>query len=161
MEVEIRAAEVKEIDNVLKLNYELFKLEFSKYDKTFNLEWTFSDKGKKYFADKINKDNMCLFIAISDDQTIGYLSAALYKESEYRKAMPIMAELESFFVLEKYRNAGVGSRLFKAFCEWCKSKNVGRLRVQASANNIKAIEFYKKNGFNEYDLILETDIKNI
>ncbi|MCK9379109.1 MAG: GNAT family N-acetyltransferase [Candidatus Moranbacteria bacterium] len=62
------------------------------------------------------------------------------------------------FVLDKHRGMGVGSKLYQAFVNWSKSKGVKRLRVGASAQNVVGINFYRKNGFADYDLILETNL---
>ncbi len=48
------------------------------------------------------------------------------------------------YVLDDCRGKGTGSKLIVAFTDWCKTKDVKRLRVIASAMNIRAIEFYKK-----------------
>jgi ribosomal protein S18 acetylase RimI-like enzyme len=48
--------------------------------------------------------------------------------------------------------------LYTTFVDWCKSKNVGKLRVEASAQNEWAIKFYRKNNFKDYTLVLETEL---
>ncbi len=54
------------------------------------------------------------------------------------------------FVLEEYLRLGVGAKLFEASLQWCRSNGINRMRVVASAQNKRAIDFYKKNGFDDY-----------
>jgi len=54
-----------------------------------------------------------------------------------------------------YRKLGVGSQLFNTFKEWCKSENVKSIVVTASSQNINAINFYRKNLFDEYNTTLK------
>ena len=54
-------------------------------------------------------------------------------------------------------NKGVGKKLHKFFIDWCNEKNTNRKRVVVSSGNIRAINFYKKNKFKEYDLVLESE----
>ena len=44
------------------------------------------------------------------------------------------------------------------FIEWCKMRNISKIRTEASAQNELAISFYKNKGFKEFSLILETDL---
>ena len=62
------------------------------------------------------------------------------------------------FVLEENRSKGVGSKLLDEFFKWCKSKKVNRVKVVISSDNFQSINFHKKNGFFDYNLILEKNI---
>ena len=61
-------------------------------------------------------------------------------------------------VLPEARGTGIGSKLVEEVKKWAKLKKVKRLKVIASSNNSRAIEFYKKKGFQDYDTVLEQDI---
>ncbi len=69
-----------------------------------------------------------------------------------------MDKQENMFMLKEYRNLGIGTRLYEEFNKWCKKKKVGIIRVQATAKNQKAVDFYRKNNFKGYTLILESKI---
>lgn len=157
MESKIRLATLDDLNDVQTLSLALFKKEYADFDKTLNLEWTFSEEGEKYFKEHIIEDKNCVFVAYADDKIVGYLAGGLSETSPYR-VLPGFAELKNMFVQDTYRSAGIGTRLYQAFTQWCKSKGVGRLRVVASAQNVDGIKFYRKNGFVDYDLALETNI---
>ena len=59
------------------------------------------------------------------------------------------------FILEEFRERGVGKKLMEGFIDWCKKKGVKRIKLVASIQNSKAIKFYHKLGFDNYTLNLE------
>jgi ribosomal protein S18 acetylase RimI-like enzyme len=60
--------------------------------------------------------------------------------------------------LNEFRSKGIGKKLYTKFISWCKTKNVGKVRVEASTQNELAIKFYRNNNFEDYSLILERDL---
>ena len=151
MEVKIRRAEEKDLKDIQKLNLELFKHD-SEFDSTFNMNWTFSEEGKNYFLDKIK--NEFAIVAEIDNKIVGYLVGGESEIHSYRKIKKI-AELDNMLVLEEYRGKSIGKKLVDAFLKWCKDNNFERISVEASTGNEKAIRFYKKMGFKDYNSILE------
>ena len=157
MEPKIKSATIDNLKNIQKLNLILFKKEYNEFDKTLNCDWTYGNDGEEYFKNRILKDDGCALVAYINNNVVGYLVGGLDKKGSYR-VLPIFAELENMLVLDNCRSKGVGTKLFNAFIDWCKSKDVKRLRIVASAQNVRAIEFYKRNRLTEYDLILESNI---
>lgn len=157
MNVTIKTATMDDLQKIQELNLKLFEKEHEEYDSLLNLDWTFGKIGTKYYKDRISKDDGCVFVAIVNNKIVGYLCGGLIKAKTYRN-LPIVAELENTFVLDKLRSQGIGKKLYNQFLEWCKMKNVGKLRVEASTQNKLAIKFYKKNNFKEYSLVLEADL---
>ena len=51
----IRKANIDDLKFVKELNYKLFDLEYNNFDSALNMEWTFSEKGEKYFKELIVK----------------------------------------------------------------------------------------------------------
>ena len=158
MVVKIKPATLKNLKDIQKLNLILFKKEHKEFDNTLNCKWTFGKDGEDYFKKRITKNDGCVLIAFVNDKIVGYLAGGFNKKSSVRVLPKKFARLENMFVLDKFRGQGIGTKLFQAFVDWCQSKGVGRLRVVASAQNTKGINFYKKNGFIDYDLILEKDL---
>ncbi len=158
MKIIIKSAKIEDLKRAQELNQMLFEKEYTEFDNTLDCTWTFSNAGKKYFSNRITKNDGCLLVALIDNEIVGYLAGGIIETKKGYRKLPISAELENMFVLEKYRSKGVGSKLYQSFVEWSKSKSVGKLRVVASSRNLAGINFYRKNGFNDYDLTLEKDI---
>ncbi len=157
MDVIIRNATLNDLQKVQELNLKLFEKEHKEYDSLLNMDWTFGGAGTKYYQDRISEDDGCVLVAIIDDRIVGYLCGGLTEAEKYRH-LPIVAELENTFVLDEFRSKWIGKQLYTTFVDWCKSKNVGKLRVEASAQNEWAIKFYRKNNFKDYTLVLETEL---
>lgn len=103
------------------------------------------------------KDDSCIFVAQSGDMIIGYLCGGIIEGEDYR-ILPISAEVENTFIREEYRSQGIGKRLLERFTDWCRSKDVKKLKVKVSADNKLAINFYRNNNFKNYTLELESDL---
>lgn len=157
MKVTIKNATLDDLQKVQELNFRLFQKEYKEYDPQLNLKWTFGKEGTKYYMDRILRDDSCVLIAIVENEIVGYLCGGIKKAEAYRN-LPILAELENTLVLEDFRSKGIGKQLFDEFVKWCKNKKVGKVKVEASAQNEKAIKFYRTNNFKDYTLVLELDL---
>jgi GNAT superfamily N-acetyltransferase len=155
--IEIREATINDLKDVQKLNRELCKKENKEFDSTINPNFSLIEEGEKHFRSRIEKNKGCILIALDKNKIIGYLSGGILKPEAYRTILEI-AELGSIFVLEEYRNKGVGTKLHSSFIDWCSKKGIKRIKVTASAKNFQAINFDKKNKFKEYDVVLETEL---
>jgi len=157
MGIKIQKATIEDLKDIQKLNLLLFEKEYCNYDKKLNLGWTFGKDGKKYFRKKITNSNSCAFVAKSGKDILGYLVGGITKAEDYRN-LPKTAELENTFVLGEYRGKGIGTKLYESFIDWCKTNRVELIKVNTSAQNDRAINFYRKNKFKDYSLTLETEI---
>ncbi len=158
MKFKVKSATINDLKKVQELNLLLFEKEHAEFDDTLNCKWTFSKEGTEYFKNRINKDDGCVFVAYSENEIVAYLAGGLISKKENHRVMSKSAEIENMFVTDKCRRMGIGTKLYKSFIDWCKTKEVKRLRVTASAKNRSGINFYRKNGFTDYDLTLEKEI---
>lgn len=152
MKVKIQFATTQNLKDIQDLNHQLCIKENKEFDPTINPDYPIQKSGEKYFKDRIKND--CALIAIVDNKIVGYLIGAISEIEDYRNISKI-AEAENMFVLEDYRKLGIGKKLLQEFTKWCKSKKAKRIKAIASAQNIRAIEFYHREGFEDYDLVLE------
>lgn len=156
MNVTIRPAKEDELQAIQDLNYQLF-VHDEEYDPLLNMDWPYQDEGTKYFQSRIKgKEGVC-FVAEVDNKVIGYLAGSVVASYPYRKIQK-QTELENTLVLEEYRGQRIGEQLFKQFVEWSKQQGAERIKVSAAANNVQAIKFYHRVGFEDYGLELEYPI---
>lgn len=158
MEAKIKSATLDDLKNIQKLNLLLLEELNKNCDQTNDCTWSLSEKGEDYFKEMIVNDSCCAFISLINNEIIGYLVGSIQEEQPYRD-IPNSAEIGSFFVAKKYRGVNIGSQLNQKFIKWCRLKNIKRISVITPVKNLRAIEFYRKNGFFDYDLILESLIK--
>lgn len=152
MEVKIRKATLSDLESILKLNLLLFREDY-KRDKTLNLSWSYSNEGKSFYKDMIIKLDNCALVAEHRGKVIGYIVGCLKEEEIRIKAK--YAELEDMLVLPKLRSQGIGGRLLKEFLSWCQQKGVNYVDVKVTIKNQRAVDFYKKRGFEDYITTLE------
>ena len=150
----IRKAQLEDLNIIQNLNNELFKLEKENYDSTLVRDWPLSEDGKQYFEDLII--NHYVIVAIKDDKIVGYLAGSINEKGSYEEIQ--YGEINNMLVDNNFRGLGIGKLLIDKFKQYCKDNNINNLKVVASAKNIKAIEFYKNNGFNDFDITLTTEI---
>lgn len=154
----IRKADIEDLEDILRLNFDLFKKEEKEYDKSLNLEWTYHE-GKKYFEDRIVKKDGFVKVTEVKGKIIGYICGGISERNFYRKKAKY-AELENMLVEENFRGAGIGTKLTKDFINWCKENEVENIAVTASTQNNQGVDFYKNLGFKDYSLTLEMVIKS-
>lgn len=157
---QVEKAAEKDLKEIQELNLLLFKKEWKEFkDKTLNLKWTFSETGTNYFKRHLAEKDWCAFKAVQGSKIIGYLAGKILQNRKSFRTIKTQAELSSLFVLEEFRNQGIGAMLFKEFEKWCVQNNAESIKVESSVKNLQGISFYKKNGFSEYWVCLEKSIK--
>ncbi len=155
--LEIRRANIKDLNEVLRLNFDLFKKEYKEYDKTLNLRWTHTE-GKKYYKNRIIHKNGFLEIALFNNTIIGYVCGVI-QDRELFRIQAKYAELENMSIDKSFRGKGIGTKLVQNFLNWSKENKVNYISVKASEKNKQAIGFYRNLGFKDHDLILEMKTK--
>ena len=149
--INIRIATLKDLTSIQKLNDSLFDLECNNFDDTLRREWAFEKDGKEYFEYMIK--NEIVFVAQVEEKIVGYLAGSICKKLSYIKET--FAELDNMYIEDKYRGLSIGSLLINEFKKYSKEKNIQNIKVTASSKNIKAIKFYMKNGFEDYNVTLK------
>ncbi len=154
IEVFVRRASLADLPGIITLNDGLFMEDAAPRDPHANLEWVF-EYGEIYFASALEDLRYCVFLAEAAGQPIGYLIGSLLEEDPLR---PIrVVQLESMFVVGKYRGQGIGTNLVQMLREWASEHMADRLQVTAYASNARAIVFYRRQGFNAWKLTLEAE----
>lgn len=105
----------------------------SLFDQTVNQPETLQALGRKY-AEKAN-----VITVISDSQMAGL--CAFYDNDQESAFISMMV------VIGEYQHRGYGTLLLREVIRRCRVEETKSLRLEVSHNNQKAIEFYKKNGF--------------
>lgn len=153
-QVEVRKAREGDLKAVQDLNYQLF-VHDSQFEPELNMDWPYRE-GEEYFKRRIQgEDGVCL-VAEMGDQIAGYLAGGIRGGEDWLKVL--RSEIENMFVLKEFRKAGVGRILVEEFKQWSQEKGAKRVVVNAFWGNIGSIEFYKKIGFESYDISLELKI---
>lgn len=151
----IRKAGLEDLTSIQKLNDNLFDLEFNNFDDTLKREWALEKEGQEYFEDMIK--NEIVFVAQIEEKIVGYLAGSICEQISY--ITETFAELDNMCIDDEYRRFGIGTLLMDEFKKYCKEKNMQNIKVTASAKNSRAIQFYMKNGFENYNVTLKYKVQ--
>lgn len=151
MNIEIIQANLSHLPAIQAFNQQLFELEFHNFDSSLNTNWTFGAEGTAYFTDMLN--HHFVYLAVVDGEIAGYLAGRINVQGSY--VTESLAEIDNMFINQNYRRYGVGSKLVETFKQACRQHNIKELKVTASAKNNNALNFYRKNGFNDFEITLK------
>lgn len=148
----IRKATREDLESVLIL-FDTLSLSDLPYDREIDVHWGFTAEGKDYFAKKIEEKSGVCFVAEIEKKITGYFTASKKTVPAYR--LVAVADLENLVVDGEFRNQGVGKKLMDSFLLWAKGVGARKVAVNVFSGNTKGIKFYKREGFLEFEMILE------
>jgi len=94
-----------------------------------------------YWQEILKGEKALSFLVYSDGNPIG-MSIIEFKEK--------VAIIESLFVMEQYRNQGVGKSLLEFAKKEAKVRECGVMFINVLIENVKAKKLYKELGFNDF-----------
>ncbi len=154
----IRRAELRDLDDILKLATQLFQDEKENYGKDWDLKWIYG-QGKEIIKGDLTYENSFIAVAEINGDVFAFLRGSLYWDGWMSWKKGKGAELWDFVIREGLRNQGIGSKLINMFFEWCEEKSVDYILLNVTVGNSKGIEFYKKFGFEEHQVIMEKKLR--
>jgi ribosomal protein S18 acetylase RimI-like enzyme len=140
-----------EILDLQKIGRQTFYETFSESNTEENM--------KKYLAegfsidklrDELNNENAEFYFAKLDNEVVGYLKLNL-GQSQTELKNDNSLEIERIYVLKEFHGKKVGQILYDKAIEIAKQKRVNYVWLGVWEENPRAINFYKKNGFKEFD----------
>src|SRR5919112_2045043 len=103
---------------------------------------------RRFLADVANSGYSFLFMAVTEDQTVGFISG------ELRQGSPTFlpktwASVDDVFVEPAYRNRGIGRALLKSAQAWAQERDADGISLQVAAANSRGRKFYEDLGFRD------------
>ena len=141
MNINIRQANKKDMPILTILHLKLLHLEGIKENNEENISWAFQKI--------INSKNSYIFLIEYSKNIAGMCTLQTLISSVEGGVSGL---IEDFYIDENYRKLGLGQSLVKKVEEFCKKKNYKRIQLLCRSNNIIAIKFYEKIGFNTTDI---------
>ena len=139
-EVYVRKACKNDIDKMLNLLKELFLMEGVDFDRESQYN------GLLFLME--NEHRAAAFVAELSKEIVGMCTIQTLISTA--KAS-YTAYIEDLCVDSDYRSKGVGGKLLE-YCEiWCINNNINKIHLLADGRNKKALNFYKKNGWETTD----------
>lgn len=111
------------------------------------LETSFSTEKLK---SELTDENSEFYFAKLDDEVIGYLKLNTGSSQTEIKDENVL-EIERIYVSKDFHGKKVGQILYEKAIEIASQKKVDYVWLGVWENNLRAIKFYQKNGFTEFD----------
>ena len=103
-----------------------------------------------HFNNLINNENIILLAYYLGEEIVGYI---LIRKTDKRTFL-----LDGLFVIEEYRNQGIGKELLNEAIKRCKKLNAKYIDINVIKKNEVAVNMYKKLNFKEYEIKLRKEI---
>ena len=147
----IRKVTLNDIEQLQQIGRQTFYETFSSGNTEENMN-KYLEEGfsVEKLTEELNNKNSEFYFALSENKVIGYLKINFGKsqtELQDDKAL----EIERIYVLKEFHGKKVGQVLYEKAIEIAKQKNAVYVWLGVWEENPRAISFYKKNGFVEFD----------
>ncbi|MCE3278074.1 MAG: family N-acetyltransferase [Bacteroidetes bacterium] len=150
-DIKIKKATVSDINELQAIGRQTFFETFASGNTEENmakyLEEGFS---KEKLTAELSNKNSEIYFAILEDKVIGYLKLNL-GESQTELKDNTALEIERIYVLKEFHGKSVGQVLYEKAIEIAHEKKAEYVWLGVWEENPRAISFYKKNGFQEFD----------
>lgn len=149
--IAIIKATINDIDQLQKIGRQTFYETFASGNTEENMK-NYLDEGFSVskLTTELSNNNAEFYFATLDDNVIGYLKVNFGKsqtELQDDKAL----EIERIYVLKEFHGKNVGQLLYDQAIQIAGQKKADYIWLGVWEENPRAINFYKKNGFVEFD----------
>ena len=149
--IEIKKVTIVDIEKLQNIGRQTFYETFAEANTEADMQRYLTENfsATKLKAELINPDSEFYFASISK-KVVGYLKINIGQaqtELEVNNAL----EIERIYVLKEFHGKQVGQVLYNKVMQVAKRHNVDNLWLGVWEENPRAIRFYKKNGFVEFD----------
>jgi ribosomal protein S18 acetylase RimI-like enzyme len=151
MDIQIKRVTVEDLDSLQQISIQTFVETFASSNSEENMK-KYEEEAlaiDKLMAELNNPDSEFYF-AVINENVIGYLKinfGAAQTEKQNENAM----EIERIYVLSSYHGKKLGQLLYDHAIQIARDKNCRYVWLGVWEENHRAIQFYKKNGFVEFD----------
>lgn len=149
--IDIRAVIIEDIVELQKISRQTFHETFAALNSEENMaKYLTEELSIEKLRSELDNPDSRFYFAVSDDHPIGYLKlnfAAAQTELNDSRAV----EIERIYVLKKFQGQHVGQLLYNKAIQVARENKAEYVWLGVWEENTKAINFYKKNGFVEFD----------
>ncbi|MBP5492286.1 MAG: GNAT family N-acetyltransferase [Clostridiales bacterium] len=120
-----------------------------------------SPKGARsvYLKGILESDTQAMFVAEEEGKVIGFAHLMLLKAKPFSCLKPETAlYLQDLVVTAEYRNRGIGSMFMEKAKEYGRENGADFFRTQVFPGNTDGLRFYKRNGFTETMITIESPL---
>jgi ribosomal protein S18 acetylase RimI-like enzyme len=149
--IEIRKIALNEIDQLQKIGRQTFHDTFSESNSEENMKKYLEEKfSVEKLTAELTNENSEFYFAILQNDVIGYLKINFgISQTELKDDKAL--EIERIYVSKEFHGKQVGQLLYEKAIQIAKTKKSDYVWLGVWEENHRAVSFYKKNGFVEFD----------
>ncbi len=153
--ITLKKVSIANVAQLQKIGMTTFSETFTEFNTPENLnKYLVESFSIEKLTSEINNTSSKFYLALDDvkDDTnpIGYLKVN-FGESQTELKDSKSLEIERIYVLKEYQGKDVGQLLYQKALTIAKQSNVEYIWLGVWEKNVRAINFYKKNGFITFD----------
>ncbi len=140
-----------EIDQLQKIGRQTFYETFSTGNTQENMQKYLDERFSiEKLTAELNDKNAIFYFAQLENKIVGYLKIN-FGDSQTELKDDKSLEIERIYVLKEFQGKKIGQILYDKAIEIAKQKDADYIWLGVWEENPRAIKFYKKNGFIEFD----------
>ena len=149
--IDIQKVTLSDIAQLQKIGRQTFIETFSEANSEENMK-NYLEEGFSIekLTNEINNKNSEFYFATFNNEIIGYLKLN-FGDSQTELKDHKALEIERIYVSKEFHGKKVGQFLYDKAIQIAKQKNAEYVWLGVWEENLRAISFYKKNGFVEFD----------
>ena len=146
----IRLCTENDIEKLMEIGEKTFKETFEGENMQEDIE-SYCRENFSYekISSEINDKNSRYFVFEEENQVVGYMKVNFFgrqTEDGYENSL----ELQRIYVLKSYKGKGIGKKFMEVAIDLAYENDLEYVWLGVWEHNYKAIEFYKKKGFEKF-----------
>jgi ribosomal protein S18 acetylase RimI-like enzyme len=149
--VEIKKIELSEIHELQKIGRQTFSETFADVNSEENMNQYLTEKFsiEKLTSELKNPDSEFYFASLNNN-IVGFLKVN-FAETQTELKDKNALEIERIYVLKEFHGLKIGQLLYSKALQIANNSNLNYIWLGVWEENHRALNFYKKNGFVEFD----------
>lgn len=150
-DLKIIKATITNIDEVLFISRKTFVESYSKYNTKENMELYLEENiTLQKLTHELNNPDSEFYLALKNSSVIGYLKVNFGPAQNDLNDNQSL-EIERIYISNEFYGKGFGQLLFNKAVAIAKSHHLSYIWLGVWENNVKALNFYQRNGMTEFD----------
>ncbi len=149
--IEINKATIADLEIIQKISTKTFRETFSEVNSAENMaNYIQENLNPEKITSEINNPESVFYIASLEKEIIGYMKLN-FGEAQTEKQEGNNLEIQRIYVLQAFHGKRIGQLLLDETIKIAKEMAVNSVWLGVWEENDRAIQFYSKNGFVEFD----------
>lgn len=150
-QIDVKRLTIADLAQLQKIGRQTFQETFASHNSEENMK-KYLEEGFSIekITSELNDNNSEFYSASVDNKMIGYLKLN-FGQSQTEIKADMTLEIERIYVLKEYHGKNVGQVLYNKAIQIARQKKADYVWLGVWEENLRAISFYIKNGFVEFD----------